>query len=402
MKILAIETSCDETAVSVLEATGTFPDVRFTVHGNALYSQAKLHAAFGGVYPTLAKREHVANLTPLLVAALREAKMYDRVESAATAEQITFCNTLFSHEPRLCESVLRDIPTLRTPDIDAIAVTQGPGLEPALWVGINFARALAYFWNLPIIPVNHLEGHLVASAVQVSDTPRDYVLEDIPFPVLGLLISGGHTEFVYARAWGSYEVIGATRDDSVGEAFDKIARLLDLPYPGGPEISRYAARGRPSLLRREVLQGGIMQKPLPRPMATSDDLDFSFSGLKTAVKYALQAIPEITDVIRDRMCAEFEEAVVDVFSTKTKRALAHYATNTFVLGGGVSANTYIRARLADLIASNGNGVAMRVPAQGLSTDNAIMIGMAAYLDHLRNTPTAQATDALQANGNLSL
>lgn len=403
MKILAIETSCDETAVSILEAEGTVSDARFTVLGNALYSQAKLHAPFGGVYPTLAKREHVANLNPLLIAALREAGMHERETRTATSEQIAFCTEVFAHEPHLRDAFLRDVPTLKIPPIDLIAVTRGPGLEPALWVGINFARALAHLWNLPIMPINHLEGHLVASAVTAGGVANHtYTLETIKFPALGLLISGGHTEFVHAKAWGSYEVVGGTRDDSVGEAFDKIARLLDLPYPGGPEISRHAVRGRPSLFRREILRGDAFRKPLPRPMLHSDDLDLSFSGLKTAVKYALQAIPEVDDVIRDRMCAEFEEAVVDVLSAKTKRALDHFTVHTFILGGGVSANGYIRTRLTDLIAKHNAEVAVRMPATGLSTDNAVMIGMAAYLCYLRNAPVLQAIDPLTADGSMQL
>ncbi len=402
MNILAIETSCDETAVSIIEADGSITDTRYCVRGNALYSQAKLHAPFGGVYPTLAKREHVANLCPLLVAALREANMYEREQNATTPELSGFCTSIFAHEPQLRDAFLRDMPTLKKPPIDLIAVTQGPGLEPALWVGINFARALAYLWDLPILPINHLEGHLVASAVSGNEKDRTYTLEAITFPVLGLLISGGHTEFVHANAWGSYRVIGGTRDDSVGEAFDKIARLLDLPYPGGPEISRHAARGRPSLFRREIVPGDAFRKPLPRPMINSDDLDFSFSGLKTAVKYALQTTKDIDDTTRDRMCAEFEEAVVDVLSAKTKRALERFPARTFVLGGGVSANTYIRSRLTDLVSKQHTGLTIRMPAPGLSTDNAVMIGMAAYLNHLRNTPTLSAKDPLEASGSMRL
>jgi Metal-dependent proteases with possible chaperone activity len=269
MKILAIETSCDETAITIMEASGDLRNASLVVLGNALYSQAKKHAAFGGVYPSLAKREHAANLVPLCELALKEAGMYERTSAALTPEGTHFVEEVLVREPGLGAACVRMLGSVARPDIDAIAVTQGPGLEPALWVGINFARALAHAWELPIIPVNHLEGHMLASVVSgAGTTDQPFVLDDVPFPLLGLILSGGHTEFVFAEAWGAYEIIGSTRDDSIGEAFDKVARLLGLPYPGGPEISRVAARARPSMYKGEVLPG-VQLSPLPRPMIHS-------------------------------------------------------------------------------------------------------------------------------------
>lgn len=402
MLLLSIETSCDETAVSVIEAEGTLEQCRFTIHGNALYSQAKLHEQYGGVYPTLAKREHAKNLVPLLIRALKEAGLYESVEGEASPAQTSFCKELFSHEPELLASVLREIPRIQTPKFNAIAVTQGPGLEPALWVGINFARALSFLWNAPIVPVNHMEGHLVASTVRTENAGHTYTLTHLKFPVLGLLISGGHTELVYAEAWGSYTCIGATRDDSVGEAFDKVARLLDLPYPGGPEVSRLAEKGRMALLKHEVVAYSPARKALPRPMLHSNDLDFSFSGLKTAVKYLVRDIPVMTEEIRNRICAEFEEAVVEVFIAKTRRALVDHPAHTFLIGGGVSANSYIRTRIAEFVKERHDALELCLPAQGLTTDNAIMIGMAGYMRHVRGVHTLRAEEELPAMGNMLL
>jgi N6-L-threonylcarbamoyladenine synthase len=257
-------------------------------------------------------------------------------------------------------------------------------------------------WNIPIIPVNHMEGHLIASAVATTDAGKHYAIQDIPFPVLGLLISGGHTEFVYAKEWGAYACIGATRDDSVGEAFDKVARLLGLPYPGGPEVSRLAEKGRPMLQKREITPLLAGKKSLPRPMIHSENLDFSFSGLKTAVKYMVRDIPEMTDELRNRICAEFEDAVAEVFIAKATRALAIHPTRTFLIGGGVSANAYIRTRIADFVAKQTDGLMLCLPAQGLSTDNAIMIGMAGYMRHLRGVPAVHGSDSLSAMGNMTL
>jgi N6-L-threonylcarbamoyladenine synthase len=402
MKLLSIETSCDETAITILEANGTEDSASFHVLGDALYSQAEKHAVFGGVHPSLAKREHALNLLPLLTRALTAAGMVQDTGRPCSQEEHEFLAALLVREEQLTPALLAFFSSTGRPTIDAIAVTQGPGLEPALWVGINFARALAYVWDLPIIPVNHLEGHLVASAVVAQgERQQMFHITDVAFPALGLIISGGHTEFVHAQTWGTYATIGGTRDDSIGEAFDKVARLLGVPYPGGAGLSALAEKGRHALLRRVVDPTNRIRK-LPRPMVDSPDLDLSFSGLKTAVLYQVRDLGPLTDQERARMAAEFEEAVVDVLLKKTADALQQYPVSTFILGGGVSANTYIRARLADLFTREAPGVVLRLPAQGLSTDNAIMIGMAGYLAHLRGAPTKKAGEDLRAMGTMSL
>ena len=400
MRLLSIETSCDETAVAVVDAEGDIGHLTFNVRGNALYSQALKHAAYGGVYPNLAKREHAGNLVPLLDAALTEARISTHEDHTISQEQQDFLKTLLNREEGLFVALMRYLKEHKTPAIDAIAVTQGPGLEPALWVGINFARALSYIWNLPILPVNHLEGHVIASAVTQDAKTHAYVIEKMEFPILGLILSGGHTEFVYAKTWGDYTVVGSTRDDSIGEAFDKVARLLGLPYPGGLALSLLAEKGRsaPVTTRTPV---PAYAKLLPRPMMQSDDLDFSFSGLKTAALYHVRDKGELTESDRRQLAAAFEESVKDVLVEKTKKALAMHPSKTLLVGGGVSANTYIRKNLEQLLSGEA-GCMLRLPAQGLSTDNAVMIGMAGYLMHLRNAPTFNGTDHLAAEGTLRM
>lgn len=401
MKLLAIETSCDETAVAVVDARGDLQHLSFTVLGNALYSQAHKHAAYGGVFPNLAKREHATNLVPLLDTALSGAHMSTLEDRVISAREKTFLRELLRREPELEDALLKYVRMHGKPPVDAIAVTAGPGLEPALWVGINFARALSYLWQLPILPVNHLEGHVIASAVSTDDAhPESYVSHELAFPVLGLIISGGHTEFVYASAWGAYSVVGATRDDSVGEAFDKVARLLGIPYPGGAGLAALAERGRQSPSRIMTPQS-TGKNALPRPMRDTDDLDFSFSGLKTAVLYRVRDSGMLTDHDREALAAAFEEAVVDVLLVKTERALSHHPTRTFLIGGGVSANTYIRKRMQALFERRNDAV-LRLPARGLSTDNAVMIGMAGYVMHLRGAPTYTGADMLAASGTLRM
>jgi N6-L-threonylcarbamoyladenine synthase len=400
VRILAIETSCDETAVSLLEATGLYENIFFDVLGNTLYSQAKKHATFGGVYPSLAKREHAGNLVPLLEKTLQEANLSKIKKSNLTEEQHEYLKTVLAREEGLYRAFVTLIEKIERPNVDILAVTQGPGLEPALWVGINFARALSYVWNIPILPVNHLEGHIIASSVYTKEEqPKRYHVANISFPALGLIVSGGHTEFVHATQWGDYRVVGSTRDDSIGEAFDKVARLLGVPYPGGEGLSKLAKQGRQTLTTRPAHYMKDVKK-MPRPMMHSNDLDFSFSGLKTAVLYQVQALGELTDIQKTLFAAEFEEAVSDLILKKTEKALEQYPANTFLLGGGVSANSYIRSRLEKMFKKHKTGCTLRLPALGLSTDNAVMIGMAGYFMYLRNATTKNATDDLSALGNL--
>lgn len=383
MKILAIETSCDETAIAIIEAEGVAPSVIFTVRANEVLSQIAIHKEYGGVFPMLAKREHARALVPLLIKALKTAGMYKEtsrhvIESPLRGE---FQNML-EREPELFGAFINDVPNIDPPDIDAIAITQGPGLEPALWVGINFARALSLVWKKPVIAVNHMEGHLLASLIQKEN--EQTVLAPVAFPLLGLLVSGGHTELVLMKDWLDYSIIGETKDDAVGEAFDKVARILGLPYPGGPEIARLGAEGNPKVY------------PLPRPMLHSGDYHFSFSGLKTAVLYLVKKLGVLSDEQRSDIAREFEEACIEVLVTKTLRAAEEYAVHTIVLGGGVSANTRLRKTLAKECEGRG-GIVLYTPSPSLSTDNALMIAVTAFL-HQSVMPIAD----LRANGNWRL
>lgn len=388
MRILSIETSCDETAVSIVEAQGARETPTFRVLGNALYSQAKLHEKYGGVYPNLAKREHAKNLIPLLKIVLDEAgelKTENREDIAK--EEI---EAILSREEDLKRDFLELIPNIATPEIDAIAVTIGPGLEPALWVGVNFAKALSLAWNKPVIPVNHMEGHIASVLLGNKES------KGLSYPLLSLLISGGHTQLVYAEESLSYKIIGDTRDDAVGEAFDKVARMLDLPYPGGPQISKLALADRQ---RRKKAN----KWDLPRPMINTPDYDFSFSGLKTAVLYRLRNALELDQISKEEIAREFEDAVTEVLLKKTERAITEYGIKTLIIAGGVAANTYIREAFKKL-SSKYADLSVEIPENNLSTDNSIMIAMAAYLrpENQLLPENSSQIRSLTPNGNLSL
>lgn len=384
MRILSIETSCDDTAVALLEATEVGATTRFTVLGNGAFSQVDLHQPYGGVYPTLAKREHAKNLVPMLVETLKEAGLHR--EGSAPVPDL---GDMLVREPELQEAFLAFIGTIEKPEIDAIAVTHGPGLEPALWVGVNFARALSKAWDLPIVPVNHMEGHMLAGLLSMEGE-NEMTLPSPSLPLLTLLISGGHTELVLMKDWYTYELIGRTRDDAVGEAFDKVARMLDLPYPGGPQISKLAEAGRKN----------PDPKPfkLPRPMLKDDSCDFSWSGLKTSVLYLLKKQPNLSETEREKLAEEFEDVVAEVLWEKTSRALMKTDAKVLALGGGVSANKHIRKEFTEKIASEHSDVELRIPPAALTTDNAIMIAVAGYY---RARDGKFATD-VRADGNLSL
>ena len=376
MQILAFETSCDETGIALVEGRKTKQGLKFTAHKAALLSQAALHAAYGGVYPTLAKREHEKNL-PIL---------YKEFEREAA---------------------------------DAVAVTAGPGLEPALWQGITFAQKVAAQRKVPLFAVNHMEGHLISSLTRLennkSQNPNNkqiYKSQNIRLPVLGLLVSGGHTEFVLMREWFAYQIIGETLDDAVGEAFDKVARMLELPYPGGPEISRLATEARS--------KSQISNIKLPRPMLKSGTCDVSFSGLKTAALYALRyleksrsdlntGLPKVGSLTHEEkaaFAAEFEDAVADVFVAKTRRALQETGAQTFVIGGGVAANRYLRERLQALALEEFPYVDLHLPELAITGDNAVMIAQAALahllMDDWRLDDASRSNLDIKAVGNLSL
>lgn len=390
MKLLAIETSCDETAVTILDANGATAHASFRILGNALLSQIDIHREFGGVFPMVAKREHAKNLVPMLHAALTDAGMLK--EEAGAPEHAEELRTLLAREPDLFEALQAFLARYEKPDIDALAVTHGPGLEPALWVGVNFARALSLAWNLPVIGVNHMEGHLLSALTSPDpEDPDAFSIKEVHLPVLGLLISGGHTELVSMDDWLAYRLIGQTRDDAVGEAFDKVARTLGLPYPGGPEVSRLAEAARD--------RGNTELPALPRPMLQDQTCDFSFSGLKTAVLYLVKD-RDLGEREKEEIAHAFEEAVGDVLFAKASRALLETRAQTLVLGGGVSANTHVRRVFMERIAKEHPDVSLRIPAARFTTDNAIMIGIAGYYRALAQD--FADSESLRASGNLSL
>ncbi|MCC6290578.1 tRNA (adenosine(37)-N6)-threonylcarbamoyltransferase complex transferase subunit TsaD [Candidatus Nomurabacteria bacterium] len=376
MKILAIETSCDETAISVVEGAGEFDQPRFTVLSHLVSSQTKIHEPFGGVVPNLAKREHARNIIPLIREALIQSSLLKKSDKKLiTPEKERELKQTLEREPETYSALLELVSNHQPPEITAIAVTHGPGLEPALWVGVNTARALSLAWEIPITPVDHMEGHFLSP---LSGG------EEIVFPALGLLISGGHTELVLSRCWLAYEKIGQTRDDAVGEAFDKVARILELPYPGGPEISKLAAQA-----------SGQVNFELPRPMIKSPDLDFSFSGLKTAVLYLVQKNPEIN---RAEVAREFQQAVIDVLLAKTARAIEQHKPKTVIIAGGVSGNIELQKQFQERLGKDFPDISLLIPEQKLTTDNATMIAIAGYFHALKK----EFKSDISADGNLAL
>lgn len=450
MKILSIETSCDETAVSIIEASGTLQNPSFKILGNALYSQISTHAEYGGVFPALAKREHTLNLVPMLRLATSHAfdscaqvVMSASEKTTEKSSENSPKNTHVQNPPQngnikltdelrkqileilnrendLGPALIEFLETHEVFDVDTIAVTQGPGLEPALWVGISFAKALAVALNKPLIPINHMEGHIVSVLTESSELNETYTDTNTPavqFPALALLISGGHTELVLSKDWHQYEVIGQTVDDAVGEAFDKVARLMNLPYPGGPKISKLAAESRAENLREKYktdaslgANAGLGEYPwtLPRPMLKSPDFNFSFSGLKTAVLYAVKdklkdrvlndstiTVAQLTDIEIKTLAEEFENAVTDVLTYKTRRAIEETNAQTLIIGGGVIANTYIREAFRKV--ADQTGIKLFTPTVSLSTDNSVMIGVAGYLRWITKDSDATSSGATKNN-----
>ena len=347
MKILAIETSCDETAISLVKAQGGLERPQFGIVHNIVSSQIAIHAPFGGVVPNLAKREHLKNLPHI----------WNRIKKFAK-------NT------------------------DLIAVTVGPGLEPALWPGINFSIGLGKELEKPVIGVNHLEGHLYSFLANRKTKNKKQKRESI-FPAIALVVSGGHTILLLLQSLTKWQKLGETRDDAAGEAFDKVAKILRLPYPGGPQIEKLARRGNPTAI------------DFPRPMLNQKNYEFSFSGLKTSVLYYLRDNQKANK--RD-VAASFQRAVIDVLVGKTIRAVREFGARSVLLSGGVAANRAIRKEL-NLKCEKSN-VKLFVPPSELNTDNAAMIGIAAYIRFLqKKKPIQQAQGKklrLIAQPNLSL
>ncbi len=328
MTILGIETSCDETGVALLKKEGT----TISILSNIVASSLSFHARTGGIIPEVAAREQVKVMLPTLTGALKQGLDFD-----ITSKQI--------------------------PDIDAIAVTYGPGLIGSLLVGVETAKTLSLLWDKPLIPVNHMHGHLYANWIENTD---------IQFPSLVLIVSGGHTDLLLLKNHGDIEVIGGTRDDAAGEAFDKIGRLLNFPYPAGPKISQLAKKGNPKAYA------------LPRPMLSSDDFDFSFSGLKTSVlnlikkngwDFSDENFRQQNEQLLSDLCASVEQAIVDVLVKKTLKAAEKYQVKSLLLGGGVSANKKLRDTFTNQTPEN---IKLAAPSPKLCTDNGAMIAADAF------------------------
>lgn len=319
MKILAIESSCDETAASIIEDGNQ-------ILSNIVATQIDVHKKYGGVIPEIASRIHIENITMVIEECLSEAN----------------CSM---------------------DEIDAIAVTQGPGLVGSLHVGVQAAKTLAWAFNKPLVPVHHIAGHIYANAL----------VSDLKFPLLALVVSGGHTELVYMEDNFSFEVIGTTQDDAIGEAFDKVGRVLGLPYPGGVYIDKLSKEGK-----------NIYTLPKPK---TEKELDFSFSGLKSGVLQFIERQKRMNEGFRQEdLARSFQETAIDCLLTRVELALTKYGVKQFVLAGGVAANSCLRERAPQLIADKFPNVTCLIPPLFCCTDNAAMIGVVgtqAYLEGVR-------------------
>jgi len=397
MKILAIETSCDDTGIAILEASKTGD---FRVLSNIISSQIEIHKEYGGVFPAMAKREHQKNLIPVLIKSLQEAGLLlpSDNKSKLKTEKI---KEILEREPELLKKITPFFKKYKKPDIDFIAVTNGPGLEPCLWVGVNLARVLSYFWNIPIIATNHIESHILVnylpSPVIPGLTRNPETLDSrfrgndkrIILPAIALVVSGGHTQIILVKKIGNYEILGETRDDAAGECFDKAAKILGLEYPGGPVISKLAEKGEAGKIT------------LPRPMLNTKDYDFSFSGLKTAILYHHQKQNKKTQkdkqYIAD-MCAEIQQSIVDVLIKKTIQATKDFNARTIILGGGVSANHELKTQLLIKLHEDLPDVELLFPEIDHSTDNGLMTAITGYFHHTKKI----GWEKLQADANLRI
>lgn len=329
--ILAVETSCDETSMAVIKNGKE-------IVANVVSSQIESHKRFGGVVPEIASRHHVEQITYVLEETLKKANV-------------------------------------SIDDIDAVAVTEGPGLVGALLIGVNAAKALAFSYDKLLVPVHHIAGHIYANRF----------VKEMTFPLIALVVSGGHTELVYMKEHGHYEVIGETRDDAVGEAYDKVARVLGLAYPGGPKIDALAQEGKETI-------------DFPRAWLEEGSFDFSFSGLKSAViNWLHNSEQRGEEIVIEDVAKSFQESVIDVLVTKTKKAQEQYGVKQILLAGGVAANKGLRARLQQIFETS--DVDLVIPPLSLCTDNAAMIGAAASIEYQKGT---RASLMLNANPGLML
>jgi len=344
MIILAVETSCDDTGVSIIKVRNS----KINILSNIVSSQIKIHKKYGGVFPSLAKREHQKNLPIVLKKALAEAK---------------------------------------NPKVDLVAVTKGPGLEPCLWAGFNFTKELAEKMKKPLVLVNHIESHILVNWLELRNK------KDI-FPAMALVVSGGHTILILMKGIGKYKIIGETKDDAAGECFDKVARILELGYPGGPIIDKKAeeqrSRGIPPKFKVE----------LPRPMIYQKNYDFSFSGLKTAVLYEFrsksQKIRKSNNYITE-MCLEVQKAIIDVLIKKTMKAAKDFRVKSVILGGGVVASKELKKRFQE--SGTEAGFKVIYPSAGYCTDNAVMTAITAFFHQGRKTKNWKT---IKVNANLKI
>lgn len=323
MRILGIETSCDDTAIGIV----SYHKKKFTIQAQVAASQILIHRKYGGVIPEVAAREHAVTIIPTLKVALNQARVNWK-------------------------------------NIDAIAVTAGPGLNTALLVGVETARTIAYAIKKPLVRVNHIEGHILSN--WTSPDARD-----IRLPAVALIVSGGHTELILIKRIGHYTLLGRTLDDAVGEAFDKVAKILGLPYPGGPEISRRAKRGNPARFK------------FPRALMRPGNLDFSYAGLKTSVLYELRKHKKSLTMVND-VAASFQAAAIEPLVTKTLWAVENNRAKTLLLGGGVAANQLLREELTMMVRSKLPTVRYIQPALNLCMDNGVMIAIAGAFHAAQN------------------
>jgi len=331
--IIGIDSSCDDTAIAVLEIRNGKPSIL----SNIISSQVKLHAKYGGVYPMLAKREHIKNL------------------------------------PLVYKKAVKGIDVS---EIDAIGITVGPGLEPCLWQGINFAKELSGKLKKSLIPVNHIEAHILANLINRSRTA-------IEFPAICLVVSGGHTQLILMKGIGKYKLIGETRDDAAGECFDKTARILGLGYPGGPVIAEMA--------KKLKIKNYKLKISLPRPMIGQKNYDFSFSGLKTAVLYKAKE----GNYDKIEMCREIQQAIIDVLIHKTIKAARDFKVKSIILGGGVAANDELRKQFKLKIKNYKLKIEFLVPPEILCTDNGAMVALTAYLHRSKTAKNLEADSNLR-------
>lgn len=366
MKILAIETSCDETASSVV----SFSQEKIDVQSNIVSSQIKIHAKWGGVVPNLAAREHLKNIIPVIKESLEKAKT-------------------------------------KLSQIDLIAITNGPGLIPALLIGTNAAKTLSYFSEKPLLGINHVEAHICANFFYKNKQS----LNKFKFPIIALVVSGGHTQLVLIKKSLKYEIIGETQDDAIGEAFDKVAKILELGYPGGPIVSKLADETNYEeieLIKNVEIKKLFENIKFPRPMIGSDNLNFSYSGLKTSVMYFFKKITALSPSKKDlgvskKLIAKyFQEAAIEVLVKKSQKAIKKYDAKTFFLAGGVAANSHLRNQISENIT-----IPFNYPPLELCGDNAAMIAITAYyqyqaLSEKKKSSLLKNWKTLEANPNLRL